>query len=58
MMTVALCAMSTALPQLRVLRLGGDEDGKVRVGVFPKGKEVLEGFPRFHRLTRELGTAR
>ena len=48
----------TVLLQLRVLRLRGHEDGNVKVGVFPKSEEVLEGFPRFHRVTRDLGTAR
>ena len=32
---------SSALLQLRVLRLGFVQDGDVRVGVFPEGEEVL-----------------
>ena len=32
-----------SLLQLRVLRLGSDEDGNVRVGVFPQREEILIG---------------
>src|SRR5262249_16256999 len=33
--------LSLKLLQLRVLRLGFLQDGNVRVGVFPKGEEIL-----------------
>ena len=31
------------LIKLRVLRFGSDEDGNVRVGVFPEGEKILIG---------------
>ena len=47
------------LPQLRVLRFGLLQDGDVRVGVFPEGKEVsVSGF-RFGCVARErIGTGK
>src|SRR5216683_6335208 len=35
------------LLQLRVFGLGSDEDGNVRVGVFPEGEEILIRAARF-----------
>jgi len=39
------------LLQLRVFRLGGDEDGDVRVGVFPEREEIFVGGERFGDVT-------
>jgi len=37
------------LPQVRVLRLGSDENGNVRVGIFPEREEIPAGGPGARR---------
>ena len=42
--------LTPKLLQLRVLRLGGDEDGNIRVGVSPEREEILIGRARLGRI--------
>lgn len=38
---------------LCILQLGSDENGDVRVGVFPKGEEILIGFSGIYAISQE-----
>ncbi len=40
-LTAQIAALCSELMELRVPRLGSNEDGNVRVGVFPQREEVL-----------------
>ncbi len=53
--------MRNSLPrlfQLRVLRFRGDENGNVRVGVFPEGEEILIGRLGFGGVAFHVAQAR
>jgi hypothetical protein len=41
------------LSQLGVLGRRGDEDGNIRVGVFPEGQEIVIGSPGFDDISDE-----